>query len=64
MLSNPLIFVVCAAAMAVVSCCALLVAARVASQALRDSSSADCPQILRSLADVYRYLLTPWRRRK
>ncbi|WP_369358727.1 hypothetical protein [Streptomyces sp. cg2] len=51
-------------ATAVVLCCALIVARKIAGDALRNSRSSDRSQILQSLADVFRYLLTPWRRRR
>ncbi|GAB7031029.1 hypothetical protein JCM4914_24900 [Streptomyces platensis subsp. malvinus] len=62
MLSNPVAIAACGAA-ALVACCALFIAGKIAAHALRDSNSADRSQILRSLADVLRCLLTPWRRR-
>ncbi|MGG2458708.1 hypothetical protein ACO0M4_02550 [Streptomyces sp. RGM 3693] len=63
MLSDPAVLAACTSA-AVVACCALIVAGKIAGDALRGSRSSDRSQILRSLADVFRYLLTPWRRRR
>ncbi|MCL6300226.1 hypothetical protein [Streptomyces kronopolitis] len=63
MLSDPVAIAACGSA-AVVACCALLIAGRIARIALQDSRSADRSQILRSLADLFRCLLTPWRRRR
>lgn len=61
-LSDPVAIAACGSA-AAVACCALFIVGRIARLALQDSRSADRSQILRSLAHVFRCLLTPWRRR-
>ncbi|WP_262701880.1 MULTISPECIES: hypothetical protein [Streptomyces] len=66
MLSSSLLVTVCVAAVAAVTCCAVvcITLGVIANSALRGSRSTDRPQIIQALATAFRHFLRPWWRRR
>ncbi|MFB7270280.1 hypothetical protein [Streptomyces sp. NPDC056244] len=66
MLSDYIVLAWCVTATAVMACCAFvcITIGKIAGSALRNSRSADRPQIIGALATMFRHFLRPWWRSK